>query len=307
MKSLFLLLLLVLFQFKGFTQFVSNEIDNIVSEYTKNPQNKLTFFYTIEKYQDDTIQLNKIMVELVKHLHKDEEIDFQIVNSLLDVANGRFSNSFVIKDEALLKLTDILNDLLVLSSNRNFIAENLMYYNFGLYNEQSKNSLLKSLKNRKLCFNWTILEVGALNIPGGKQALQTIIDSNWTEFKDAALVALCRMGDKHSLDIFFTKINKIDPVEKAFDQYYRKIEYIKQPESILFLVKLLDSKALNEMPKETMKPTKFAATIVRVLSRMIIDFPIKYFNDAEEDNAIKMAKEWWKENKSTYKINREKY
>ncbi|MBV4357194.1 hypothetical protein [Pinibacter aurantiacus] len=206
-----------------------------------------------------------------------------------------------------LVLTNNINDTTINVSSREYDSKQLKNYEFKSFTDQAKINLIKNVKNRKMCCNGAILEVGALNMNGGKQVLQTIIDSNWTEFKDAALVALCRMGDKHSLDIFFSKINKADPAEKAFDQYYREIEYIKQPESIRFLVKLLDSKALNEMPKETMKPTKFAATIVRVLSRMIIDFPIKYFNDAEEDNAIKMAKEWWFKNRSNYKIDNSKY
>jgi hypothetical protein len=219
-----------------------------------------------------------------------------------------YSHSFAqTKNESyVLKLTNFINDTTLNYTDRNYYSEQLKYYEFKLYSVESKNNLLNNIKNIQICQNGCILEIGALNIISSKKILQAIIDSNLVEYKDAALIALSRMGEKKAINMFFSKLNKMHP-EAAFRQYYKEIEYIKQPECINFFVKLLDSNALNEMPKETMKPTKLAADAVRCLSRVIFNFPVKYFYDNDEDYAIKQAKKWWIKNKNTYKINRNVY
>lgn len=307
MRTFLLACIFSMCYFLGYSQALERNIHKMIDSVITSDQQDSYLESIFLNHKGDTSYLGTAMSVLLLYLHRNDTLDEQILGTLAAIAYEHEDKNLEIGQKAVNNYIQILNDTVVKSYIRHNASNRIKYFDFNLFNTESKNELIKNIQNRKKCLSQVILQVGALNIKDARQLLQTN-DNNGKDNKVAAELALCRMGDKVALQKYFSKLNRGIVTRDLFYLHIKEIEYIKHPESINFLNKVLYSDELNIMPKETMKPTKIAATAVRYLARIVVDFPIKEdFYDSDEEISIADAKKWMNKNRDKYKINSNVY
>ncbi|MDR0605448.1 MAG: hypothetical protein LBG80_14205 [Bacteroidales bacterium] len=222
-----------------------------------------------------------------------------------------------IKKEILYLAEQAINDTRINYSSRQGIAG--LYINnkldLSLFDRRMKDEIIKNLNytykkgyiknnsnNYWMLNERVILLAGALEIKEVKGKLYAMADSTDSEYKKSAQVALCRMGDKRILKEYINHMQsmKTAELEDAIHKNWKNIEYIKQPEIVDFLLKILYSDERGRYTiKETIPPDKLAYYAMRAIERISKNCPINANNilgNEKEATLIKM-REWAKNNK----------
>jgi hypothetical protein len=287
---------------KGFSQNISEEINNrIASAVSTGNLSDLSFSDLIYKYKSDSTTLSEIYSTFIKNIHKSEELDLKLISDMHTIYS--MTSSDVLKKEVILFNVNVMNDSLVAPTNRDYTGTFLNQVKLVLFNNEMKNEISKNLKNTKLLDGHMILLAGALLMKNEATRLRVIIDSNWNNTSSYAKLSLCRMGDKAALKNYFDSI-RLKPLEDAINENWAEIEYIKQPESIDLLIKILFSNKTIPPIKETMAPKKIAYYAINALARNIVNFPTSIKEPYETETNLKLLREWIGKNRNNIRINR---
>ncbi len=211
-----------------------------------------------------------------------------------------------IKKKAANHLVKIMADSLVSKTNRGYAGSRVRSFELSLYDKSSKTSLARLIKSRRLCDSNAILLAGALNMENVKEPVKAIIDNNWKNYREAALIALCRLGDPAALKLYFKRLDKLS-LGQAFNDHWQEVEYIKQPESIEFLTRVLNSGDNIAPVKENWKPHKIAFNAAGVLSQIVVDFPSQAQYQEETDSNLQFFRDWMNQHNQNKKINRREW
>lgn len=287
---------------KGVSQNVSEEINNrIVSAVSSGNVSDLSFTDLIYKYKSDSAVLSEMYSAFTKNIYKGRVLDFKIISDMNTIYSMTSSN--VLKKKVVLFNVRVMNDSLIAFSNRDYTGTLLNQVELILFDNEMKKEISKNLKNTKLVDGNMILLAGALSMKNETTQLHVIIDSNWNNTGSYAKLALCRMGDKALLKSYFYSIRQ-KTLEDAMDENFKEIEYIKQPESIDMLIKILFSDKTIPPVKETMEPEKRAYYAINALARNIVNFPISIKKPYETETNLKLMREWIRKNRNNIRINK---
>ncbi|MDR3186739.1 MAG: hypothetical protein LBU04_08125, partial [Christensenellaceae bacterium] len=189
----------------------------------------------------------------------------------------RLSKNPVLRGDIIYFIEQVINDSTNLEEARrgnNYISG----VDLNIFDKKMKDEVVKNLNNpykndiKRMLSENMILLGGALNMTELEGRLQIIADSA-VEFgyKNAACVALCRMGNKKMLKKYFADLNSMK-LRDALSKY-DEIEYIKQKESIDLLLRILYSDETRPQSKETLPPKKIAYYAIDALERISKNFP----------------------------------
>jgi hypothetical protein len=248
-------------------------------------------------------EINKEYFKIDKRFSRDI---FSFMGSLYSASTNKN-----LRHDVVLFAEQSLNDSLVDGTSRRYVSDILIKgVDLQLFDKKMKdevfenlNTSYKSSKNNILDKNMILL-AGALNMNELTDRLHIIADSsNITDHKNAARIALCRMGDKETLKEYFSNLHSMS-LQDILDRH-AEIEYIKQNECIVLLLQILYSEETYSAIKETWPAEKFAYYAMEVIERISTNCPIKVqriYSD-ERDNALKQVRKWTKEHEII--INRE--
>jgi hypothetical protein len=224
------------------------------------------------------------------------------------------SKNSTLQRKALYFIAQAINDTLIESTDRGWISTLLVNdVNLQLFDRKMKDEIVKNLtfsyKNDYRIDHFMmnsnmILLAGALEMTELKDRLQMIADSTtYFDWKDAARVALCRMGDKKMLKEYFAELQSMR-LQDVIGRW-KEIEYIKQKESIDILLKILYSEETMPPVKETLPDDKFAWYAMQSIKRISANCPIDMENIhsyEQRDKCLAEMRRWARKNK--IKINK---
>jgi hypothetical protein len=287
---------------EGFSQNVSEAINNrIASAVSSGNLSDLTFSDFIYKYKSDSAILSEIYSTFMKNIHKSEALDLKLIADMHTIYSQTSSNA--LKKKVILFNVSVVNDSLVTPTNRDYAGTFLSQVKLILFDNEMKKEISKNLRDTKLVNGHMVLLTGALSMKNEATRLRAIIDSNWNNTGSYAKLSLCRMGDKAALKNYFDSI-RLKPLKDAINENWAEIEYIKQPESIDWLVKILFSDKTVPPVKETMEPEKIAYYAINALARNIINFPASIKEPYETESNLKLMREWVRKNRNNIRINK---
>ncbi|GAB6013126.1 hypothetical protein [Viscerimonas tarda] len=217
------------------------------------------------------------------------------------------TNNNMLKTSILYMAEQAINDTIIDYVQRNNISK--LFINgvdLQFFDEKMKVEVVKNLNfpyknDRKNMLNYNmILLAGALNMQDIKDRLYIIADSssmNYGIYKEAAKIALCRMGERKMLIEFFSNLQSMQ-LKDVLDRW-KEIEYIKQKESVDILLKILYSDETRPPVKETLPNEKLAYYAMKAIERISVNCPIKVqnINGYERDKALEQIRKWAKTNK----------
>jgi hypothetical protein len=214
------------------------------------------------------------------------------------------SKNPTLQGEAIYFILQAVNDSIIDYPIRHMVSEYVKRVDLHIFDKKMQNEILKNLnftyKNdmQNMLDKNMILLAGALNMKELKDRLQVIADSSsiYSNCKNAARVALCRMGDKKNLKEYFAELNKMRL--KDVLSRYAEIEYIKQKESVELLLKVLYSEETEPAIKETWSDEKLAYYAIQAIERISKNCPFKVQNiySNERNKYLAAMRKWAKKN-----------
>jgi hypothetical protein len=228
------------------------------------------------------------------------------------------SKNDTLKREFLYIAEQAINDTIIDYVQRNNISRLLINkVDLSLFNEKLRAEVIKNLQftcqqeffkensNKVYMLDHNIiLLAGALEMTEVKSRLQAIADSTDSKYEYAASIALCRMGDKKMLKEYFDELQSMK-FRDIIHKRYEEIEFIKQPEAVDLLLKILYSEETEPAIKDYWPDEKLAYYAMEIIERISTNCPVKangIFSN-ERDAALQKMRKWAKNNK--IKINRD--
>lgn len=130
----------------------------------------------------------------------------------------------------------------------------------------------------------------------------------------AIYLSLARMGDPEAIDFIYQRISGLKMNSNLVDGVFPDLVYTRQERLYNYMIEALYSdEKLCDSPNpdsDSMMPCGYR--ILELLAPNIIDFPIKTLpsgdlNVSNYPQALKEAREWFNQNRTTYKIATEKF
>ncbi|MDR0506476.1 MAG: hypothetical protein LBH32_06640 [Dysgonamonadaceae bacterium] len=254
--------------------------------------------YNYKKIITDN-ELNTIFELQKKYLGSSENSYSPILYGINTIYN--ISENPILRREIIYFMEQAINDTVIRYGGSIMEGVDLHIFDWRMKNEVVKNLSFSYKDNSSyhMLNRNMILLAGALEIRKLKGRLQIISDSSciYSEYKNAARIALCRMGDKKMLKEYFTELRSL-PLEGVVDKW-REIEYIKQKESVDILLKILYSEETLPSVKETLPDEKLAYYAMQAIERISKNCPFKVqnINSNERDKYLTEMRRWAKKNK----------
>lgn len=282
---------------------VRKRFEKALTNKTFRVPNSDIFFYNKPIKEEELkkiFEINKRYFEINKNFAED-------VSSYMGTIY-QISKNDSLRQDIIYFIEQGINDSIVQYAGNTILGVDLHIFDKRMKDEIIKNLNFsyKDLSSHRMLNENMILLAGALEMNEIKDRLQIIADSSsiYSNCKNAASVALCRMGDKRMLKEYFGKLESMQ-LQNVVSKY-AEIEYIKQKECVDILLKILYSEETEPSPKETLPDDKLAWYAMMVIKRISTNCPIdveNIYSREQKDKCLAEMRRWAKTNK--IKLNRE--